>query len=326
MPNDQTPGSSLPAFPGFDWLTDTDAPVHFDIRTREVNGQLRLLKRGNIHISEGSLSFETGRATHTGLKHWNNMPVVEMNFVLQGDIMQRNSFMKEEISFEQGYHNIMYNHGEWEQNRFRGAGTHCNFTVNIAKERFIELMAPHAATLGDLATSILADKPFVKHQPMQKITPAMNWLIASLWQQQYRGALRNLHFETKVLELLLMQWELLEGVPVVRSVLKQPDDKDKIHAARELLLQMKDNPPTLQQLAKLCCTNEFKLKRGFKELFDDTVFGYLNSVKLQEARSLILNTGKTIAEIATECGYANPQHFSRAFRKKFGSTPGALRK
>ncbi|NML21461.1 helix-turn-helix transcriptional regulator [Pseudoflavitalea sp. G-6-1-2] len=326
MQNNQQPASSLPEFPGFDWLTETDKPVHFDIKTREVNGQLRLLKRGDIHISEGSLSFGAGLATHAGVKHWNNLPVVEMNFVMQGNIVQRNSFMKEEVPFAQGYHNIMYNQGHWEQNRFYGAGVHCNFTVNIAKHRFMELMLPHSAALDGITDNILANKPFVKHQTAKKITPAMSCLIASLWQQQYIGPLRNLHFETKVLELLLLQWNQLNDTAPVYSVLKQPGDKDKIYAARELLLQMKDAPPTLQQLARLCYTNEYKLKNGFKELFNDTVFGYLNTVKLEEAKTLIQNTHKSIAEIAADCGYANPQHFSRAFKKKYGITPGVLRK
>lgn len=40
---------------------------------------------------------------------------------------------------------------------------------------------------------------------------------------------------------------------------------------------------------------------------------------------LLHNTQKTAAEISLELGYATPQHFNNAFRKRFGITPKAVR-
>jgi AraC-like DNA-binding protein len=41
---------------------------------------------------------------------------------------------------------------------------------------------------------------------------------------------------------------------------------------------------------------------------------------------MLLDTDKTAAEVGFALGYATPQHFSEAFKKRFGMTPGSVRK
>lgn len=61
-----------------------------------------------------------------------------------------------------------------------------------------------------------------------------------------------------------------------RSVYVRTDyDKQRIFFARDCLLKNIDAPPTLSQLARAAGLNEFKLKKGFKEIFNQTVFEYL---------------------------------------------------
>jgi AraC-like DNA-binding protein len=73
--------------------------------------------------------------------------------------------------------------------------------------------------------------------------------------------------------------------------------------------------------------NEFKLKTGFKKVFDNTVFGYLNDQRLDHASELMLQQQyRPLSDIALELGYSSPQHFSNAFSKKFGISPGKMRR
>ena len=63
------------------------------------------------------------------------------------------------------------------------------------------------------------------------------------------------------------------------------------------------------------------MKVGFKEIYGNTVYGYLLDRKLDYSR-LQLDTKKfKVNEVATQIGYTNPSHFIAAFRKKFGITP-----
>ena len=82
-----------------------------------------------------------------------------------------------------------------------------------------------------------------------------------------------------------------------------------------------DNPPGLKELSKTAGLNEYQLKVGFKEIYGDTVFGYLLNHRLDHARVLLDSAKYQVNEVAYQIGYSNPSHFIAAFRKKFGITP-----
>lgn len=67
--------------------------------------------------------------------------------------------------------------------------------------------------------------------------------------------------------------------------------------------------------------NEYDLKKGFKEQFGRTVFGYLGEQRMSLAYELLKTKTQTIGEISSVVGYKNPQHFSSAFKKRFGLSP-----
>jgi len=87
-----------------------------------------------------------------------------------------------------------------------------------------------------------------------------------------------------------------------------------------------EEPPGLSELATIIGINEYKLKRGFREMFGNTVFGYLANARLEIAKNNLLENKKTVSEIAAELGYSSLQHFSSAFKEKFGISPGKLKR
>ena len=58
--------------------------------------------------------------------------------------------------------------------------------------------------------------------------------------------------------------------------------------------------------------------QGFKE--------YLNGVRIDRARKLLLTTDKTVTEIALECGYNNVSYFIMLYRNQRGITPSEDRR
>ena len=82
-----------------------------------------------------------------------------------------------------------------------------------------------------------------------------------------------------------------------------------------------DTPPSLKELAKAAALNEYQLKMGFKEIYGNTVYGFLLDHKLDHSR-ILLDSGKLqVNEVAYQMGYTNPSHYIAAFKKKFGITP-----
>ena len=82
---------------------------------------------------------------------------------------------------------------------------------------------------------------------------------------------------------------------------------------------------TPANLARQAGTNEFTLKKRFKEIFGTTVFGYWNNLKMEKARHMLLHEDVPVSLVAEKTGYKNQPHFSTAFKKKYGIFPGKLK-
>ena len=159
------------------------------------------------------------------------------------------------------------------------------------------------------------------------ISFAMHQCIRDIMDCNLTGGLKLLFIQSKCVELLTLQAEAFEQAKgnILPSALKSSYDRDCIIYAKEYLLQHLHAPPSLSNLALLAGINEFKLKKGFKELFNNTVFGYMNDARLALAKELLLS-GTTIREVADQLGYSSVQHFSSSFCKRFGVPPGRIRR
>jgi AraC-like DNA-binding protein len=102
-------------------------------------------------------------------------------------------------------------------------------------------------------------------------------------------------------------------------------DNEKLIRAKEIIEQAYLNPPSLHRLALMVGTNECKLKNGFKMLFGTTVFGCLFDYRMKMASQYLLDTEKSIQEIAFCTGYEHQSHFSTAFKRKFLVSPQEYR-
>jgi YesN/AraC family two-component response regulator len=63
------------------------------------------------------------------------------------------------------------------------------------------------------------------------------------------------------------------------------------------------------------------LYRKVKKLTDMSVSEFVTSVKLKKSLNLLVNSGKTIAEIAYGVGFTSPSYFSRCFKEQFNLSP-----
>ena len=162
------------------------------------------------------------------------------------------------------------------------------------------------------------------HQPLGKLTLAMNQVLRQILHCPYQGMTQQLYLECKALELLALQFACLEAETAKprRSRLKAKD-LERVEYARELLQQQLDNPPSVLALSHRVGLSDRKLKQGFRELFGTTVFGYLRDCRMEQARSLLRHSHTTVAKVAAQVGYRNPEAFSTAFRRKFSVSPKA---
>ena len=85
-------------------------------------------------------------------------------------------------------------------------------------------------------------------------------------------------------------------------------------------------PLTLHQIANSACFSQYHFLRLFKQAFGISPRHHLQTIRMQHAKELLLNTNKSVMEICMDVGYENPSAFARVFRKYFGKNPLELKK
>jgi AraC-like DNA-binding protein len=84
-------------------------------------------------------------------------------------------------------------------------------------------------------------------------------------------------------------------------------------------------PLTLATVARSLAVSPRQLERAYDEIGLTTFAAHLRGVRLRNAAELLAHQPLTVTDVARLVGYRQPSHFVKAFRRRFGTTPGAFR-
>ncbi len=82
---------------------------------------------------------------------------------------------------------------------------------------------------------------------------------------------------------------------------------------------------SVDAIARACNISISALERRFRKHLGKTPRQYINEVRLDHARRLLVETEKPIGTIALETGFSDHSHFTRAYASAFSQTPSAER-
>ncbi len=277
-----------------------------------------------IYILYGDIIMREAKTLYFNLSDQGDL--VELHFTLSGTGKMHNRDTGNDYIFKQNQYNMNY------IPNFNGKGDYDKdqeykfFEIHFTSEFFSELAADSSPILIDFANQITRNAQVELVAPSLPISFPMHQCIRQVMNCNLKGGLKLLFLQSKCIELLALQAQAYEeyNSTYTSGGLKSGYDKDQIHFAKDYLLQHAGTPPSLTELARIAGINEFKLKRGFREIFNNSVFGYLNDYRLHEAKQ-ILASGGTIKDTADRFGFSSVQHFSKAFKQKFGVPPGQCR-
>ena len=68
------------------------------------------------------------------------------------------------------------------------------------------------------------------------------------------------------------------------------------------------------------------VRKQFLQAYGQSPRGYLNELRIDWGKQLLLGTEHSIIEIALQCGFDDPKYFTRAFRQSTGVSPVEYRK
>ena len=79
-------------------------------------------------------------------------------------------------------------------------------------------------------------------------------------------------------------------------------------------------------MAKQSDLSTSQLQRDFRKLFRMSPGEYIMRLRLQLARRQLINSNEQVGQIASDCGFFDQSHFTRAFRKHTGLAPSHYRR
>ena len=100
----------------------------------------------------------------------------------------------------------------------------------------------------------------------------------------------------------------------------------QVERAVELMKRQISAPCKLHELAQKLSTSERELNRAFKRHAGEPPTTVWRKMRLSHGHWLLVNTTRTVTQIALECGFSDGAHFCRWFRRTYNESPVAFRK
>jgi AraC family transcriptional regulator len=108
---------------------------------------------------------------------------------------------------------------------------------------------------------------------------------------------------------------------------KRNDYQGRINRVMDHIESHLDKEFSLEELAAIACFSKFHFHRIFNAMVNETLFGFIQRVRVEKAATLLVNNHHTpVTEIALDCGFTSSSAFARAFKARFNMTATQWRK
>ena len=310
-------------------------PVTFNTSWNFLNAFGRMDPRGLRHLALPSgievlfvdTWFESGAETVFNI----DAAPLEFAFHLSGHgtgTMIRNASAKERIDVSPGKAVLSFNPDSRCLTRMEEQESFRVLNLYIAPQTLYSLLLGDVSQVSQNLGRALENQDRTPFNLTRNISPATRMILDQIYNCAYQGAFYNIYLESKSMELILhLLWETARSDSNGRTGHALSDqDRAKICLARDILVREMDTPPSLKTLAKKAGLNDTKLKRGFRQIFGTTVFGYLRKFRMEQATKLLAAGRMNVDETAYTLGFHDTAHFIRQFKQQYGTTPGTFLK
>src|SRR5213596_1355013 len=137
-----------------------------------------------------------------------------------------------------------------------------------------------------------------------------------LTKKQYRSMLR-------LLEIFARHLSILSNQIAVENSASEPV---AVTRAKQFIAQNQDGAICLASVAKAVNTSTFYFCKLFKRATRLTFTDYLARVRIEKAKTLLLDPNQRVSEVAYEVGFQSLTHFNRVFRGIVRQSPTSYRR
>ncbi|MHA4810439.1 helix-turn-helix domain-containing protein [Flavitalea flava] len=305
------------------------------LSTREFDSERLMESRDVLDLDKGRLTFSNWcfdgyRFGHSVLTKGekvayqvkNRMDAVKIYFNRKGATDVRYKQLGQKMSLQAGQYNMLYSQ-ELDTSMSHNDDHSELFSLQFTKACFFQLAGQGNSGMESFLRKIEENEPVLFSKDWLPMNFSIERCIDEIINCRFAGDLRKMFLLSRAIELFVL---IADGANKKIShrdnFIKTNTDKEKLFYIRNYILENASCSLTMADLTRRCGLNEYKLKRGFKELFETPVIDFLINCRLEQARDLLHSGQFTISEIAYQTGYSSPQYFSNAYKKKYGIPPG----
>ncbi len=291
------------------------------------------LKENRQEINLGPIKMDHFQLSTSGLfllytKMCFNKPV-HIQTEIEGEAISSQFIFYKKANQEQPYgmsrHNIRYIPSIKSVHEVKDGIEYSYFIAVISKEYYLNLIKRDSLLHQQFVFDIEKGEYISFSEIDLSATFEMQQTILELVNSKKAGELRRLHTESRIVELLMYQFEQYNEKLFGSKPLLNKEDIQRLEKARVILEKRIGNPPTQKELASEVLTSESKLRKDFKEYFSITIHDYLTRIRMEKARTHLLLDQMSVYEVALLTGYGHQNNFSSAFKKYYGISPGELK-
>lgn len=161
-----------------------------------------------------------------------------------------------------------------------------------------------------------------KYYSQEVVSPAMAVVLSQLMNYNLHPSIKTLYVRGKVYELMSLYFNKTQEADLEQCpFLADENNVKRLKLAKEIMISRMAEPPTLAELSQEIGLSLKKLKEGFKQIYGDSVYGFLFDYKMEYARKMLEAGGHNVNEVGLKVGYSTASHFIASFKKKYGTTP-----
>ncbi len=130
----------------------------------------------------------------------------------------------------------------------------------------------------------------------------------------------------RIAKVYLLKWHAEGELPYTTLVRRMQHADSVVRECENWLTEHFREIDAIGQVVEMATIPERTLKRRFKSATGCTLIGYLQNLRIEEAKRLLENEQLPVDEISAESGYSDASFFRRLFKRLTGLTPSEYRR
>lgn len=192
--------------------------------------------------------------------------------------------------------------------------------------------APYLAVALSLDAKVIADLLYDLPDPLRQDQEHKAFSVAKVTRELLDAWVRMLRLMQRPEEIAALApayereilYRVLQGPMgwMLHDIVSPDSALARINTAIQRIRQDYAQPLRIHELAAHSAMSVSAFHRHFKSVTALSPLQYQKQIRLLQARTLLLTTGRSVTAAAHEVGYESPTQFGREYTREFGVSPG----